>query len=305
MHEAEVEPVSEVGEQVIAEEATPVLAEEATHTASHEPVLADETVEEVAEEAAPIAAHEPVAAEEPEPVVAEAAAAVPSEEPVVAAEAAASIEPEVQKKPIVPEPAPQVESPWWLNQPSPRRERVRPPVLWKPARVWMPQPSDVSSSPSPTSPDTDPKGSAGNGSSPHHDLPTATGTSDQIEEASETLTSRLSGLRNLLFVMGVKNPHGSDEGSVRNHSADPSFRNEGPAEVLYPDPKRMATPSNIGDASPKLVTAPPQFLPPQPVVIKVDREEGASASEPPARFAPRSSFDGMELLQPKRGQFKS
>jgi hypothetical protein len=60
---------------------------------------------------------------------------------------------------------------------------------------------------------------------------------------------------------------------------------------------------SVGGASPRLITAPPEFLPPRPIVIHVDRE-GAAAGESSTRQDRRAAYDNIQILPSKRGQYK-
>jgi hypothetical protein len=128
----------------------------------------------------------------------------------------------------------------------------------------------------------------------------------EAEEAPATLTSRLSGLRNLLFVMGVKDPHGAKEQSERPASASSDFdlRNEpSAADRAFPQDADKPAPINVGGASPRLITAPPEFLPPKSIVINVDKED-AHAGESSTRQDRRAAYDEIEILPSRRGQYK-
>jgi hypothetical protein len=52
-----------------------------------------------------------------------------------------------------------------------------------------------------------------------------------------------------------------------------------------------------------LITAPPEFLPPRPIVINVDRE-GVPAGESSTRQDRRAAYDNIQILPSKRGQYK-
>jgi hypothetical protein len=56
-------------------------------------------------------------------------------------------------------------------------------------------------------------------------------------------------------------------------------------------------------ASPTLVTAPPEFLPPKPLVETTDKER-SKASAAKGRRDRRDSFDDVEILPSWRGQYK-
>ncbi|MGA2538484.1 MAG: hypothetical protein ABSF53_20920, partial [Terracidiphilus sp.] len=109
-------------------------------------------------------------------------------------------------------------APWWLNETRRQRAPNRPPVLWKPARVTMnrvpdegpvslptntaipadrPQPWSTSQQAWESVSERDSRLSSEAASQGAH--------AGEREELSPNLSSRLSGLRNLLFVLGVKN----------------------------------------------------------------------------------------------------
>jgi hypothetical protein len=58
-----------------------------------------------------------------------------------------------------------------------------------------------------------------------------------------------------------------------------------------------------GGASPRLVTASPEVLPPRPIVIDVDKLD-KTKGQPASRQDRRASFDGIEILPSKHGQYK-
>jgi hypothetical protein len=143
-----------------------------------------------------------------------------------------------------------------------------------------------------------------------YNTPRAEAVSQEVqqfeEEAPTTLSSRLSGLRNLLFVLGVKDPHGAEETPERPVGSGSNYdlRNERTAadRALAQDAAK-SVPISIGGASPRLVTAPPEFLPPKAIVVNVDREEG-NAGESATRQDRRAAYDGIEILPSRRGQYK-
>ena len=119
------------------------------------------------------------------------------------------------------------------------------------------------------------------------------------EETPGNLTSRLSGLRNLLFVLGMKDGQKGNEQSERH---------PGPGSDFDPRSERTISqgPASAGGAqgaSPRLVTAPPEFLPPKPTVIDFDKLADHKG-ESPSRKDRRAAADGVEILPSKRGQYK-
>ena len=138
------------------------------------------------------------------------------------------------------------------------------------------------------------------------------------EEIPTNLTSRLSGLRSLLFVLGVKGSPGSSPSSSPGSSAGPEDPAEGQAGSVASIGPRTERPAvdrthaqdeedaariSVGGASPRLITAPPEFLPPRPIVINVDRE-GAPAGESSTRQDRRAPYDNIQILPSRRGQYK-
>jgi hypothetical protein len=235
----------------------------------------------------------------------------------------------------LPEPAPDsaTQVPWWLSQATRQGEPYRPPVLWQPARVWMAQKADQ---------DTEPFETPARQEEPHvraaapptweristePNTPVSPNGSEaahepELDEMQTPLTSRLSGLRNLLFVLGVKNSREGDDGSQdpsgyngafdrnafgqgqpdSNHSNQANSERSNFDRANGHDWDRAAA-LNIGGAAPRLITAPPQFLPPKPAVIPITRDD-ASASESSTRPDRRATYDGVEILPSRRGQYK-
>lgn len=240
----------------------------------------------------------------------ETAAAIPVREPEVHSEAG-----EVQ-----PATEPSAEVPWWLSNVSKgHTEPTRPPLLWQPARVWSSRKPDTASEPSAADKSTWDPESGG------HESPTGSGAEQELQRSElddvpTNLTSRLSGLRNLFFVLGVKGPHGSLSGSEdsaegqagpvsSSHVSSTGLRSERPAvdriharEVQAQDAEDRERIS-VGGASPRLITAPPEFLPPRPIVINVDRE-GVPAGESSTRQDRRAAYDNIQILPSKRGQYR-
>jgi hypothetical protein len=268
--------------------------------------------------AAPSVLH-PVQEEPSFPVVAAVAAQGEPEpvkelEPVREREAIREPEPVRKPEPVQPAAIPASDLPWWLSEAPHLSTSQRPAVIWEPAKVGtsrmgstvgesvtaapglvqqqaapvaVAQPWEQVPSPAPAPVD--------------EAAPAAVQTST-LEEAPENLTSRLSGLRSLLFVLGVKGSHNGEEQAERSTPERPSF--ERPSfERTISQAAAGPSASSAQGASPRLVTAPPEFLPPKPVVIefeKLDETKGESST----RQDRRASFDGIETLPSKRGQYK-
>jgi hypothetical protein len=112
------------------------------------------------------------------------------------------------------------------------------------------------------------------------------------EEPQENLASRLSGLRSLLFVLGVKESKAEDQAPDRTRP-ERAVASQAPPAAGWP----------AQGASPRLVTAVPEVLPPRPIVIDVDKLD-ETKGQSPTRQDRRASFDGIEILPSKRGQYK-
>jgi succinoglycan biosynthesis transport protein ExoP len=272
----------------------------------------------------------PPVAFSPRPVSAPPANALPvgpeePSQPVVAAENPAS-EPELveEQEPVLarkqePEhPAVSAEpnAPWWLSE-SPRNlEPVRPPVLWQPAKVSHSRQRSDEAASAPAGPEDNPE-LRHTWPEPQHAWVTATqllerapaqtpepGVAPVTEDAPATRSSRLSGLRNLLFVLGVKNAREEEQrehqgGAATNPERKPE-RQDYERTLLE---ARETAERSIGSASPRLVTAPPEFLPPKPMVIEFDKTD-ARVGESSTRQDRRASADGVQILPSKHGQYK-
>jgi len=126
------------------------------------------------------------------------------------------------------------------------------------------------------------------------------------EENASSLATRLSGLRSLFSVLGVKD---------QPKAAAPAAKEAEVARPLEPANDRtdytkgmaltpaLATPTGSGavNASPRLVTATPEFLPPRPAVEEAENSQ-------PSRFKNRreraDDFDDVQILPSWRGQYR-
>jgi hypothetical protein len=124
------------------------------------------------------------------------------------------------------------------------------------------------------------------------------------EDNSTGLATRLSGLRSLLSMLGVKD---------RQTAAEPAAKEAEAAQPYEPAVDRaiytqamtltpaMATGSGAANASPGLVTASPEFLPPRPLVEEAENSQ-------PSRFRNRrdreDDFDDVQILPSWRGQYR-
>jgi len=233
-------------------------------------------------------------------------AAVPSQ---AAGEIAASAPAPTMSTRPAPDPASNSDVPWWLSNMPPNAEPNRPAVIWQPAKVstsrsqqdpaeqWSSAPkanppaasTDVAVQSAPEAPvaaqvrDPEPK--------PGTAVP---------EDQSAHLTSRLSGLRNLLFVLGVKDSYSPEEPAKANTAAGPSFDLR--VERTIPH-TRADEPAEMRGASPRLVTTAPEFLPPRPVVLEFEKTDPRSG-EPGTRLERRDTKDRVEILPSRRGQYR-
>jgi uncharacterized protein involved in exopolysaccharide biosynthesis len=234
-------------------------------------------------------------------------APIAKEEPVVAAvaETASPSEPEPaeEPKPLQPVTNTAQDIPWWLSDAPRNAQPARPPVLWQPAKVWtarQPSSNQEAVPDAPIAKHAEPQPSSTADPALERVPPAQESANVEAtpgpaaEQASADRTSRLSGLRNLLFVLGVKDLQSGEESSEPHSGrrSDFDLRNE-----------RTVADSSVGGASPRLVTAPPEFLPPKPVVIEFDKAE-ARLGESSMRQDRRPAADRVEILPSKRGQYK-
>jgi hypothetical protein len=216
------------------------------------------------------------------------------------------------------------EVPWWLSETPHNADPVRTAVLWQPAKIWNAQPGADEAPAAMTTP-------VPNGYSAFlHSLPSDSALADRqqtlleselnpqaanaaapryddLEDASSVQTSRLSGLRNLLFVLGVKNTQAPGEPG----DPQPFGMSNSPqcgARATYERNVGQAQENaegNVGGASagvsPGLVTAPPEFLPPK--AIEEDKTDAINEGSP-LRQDRLITADGTDILPSKRGQYK-
>jgi uncharacterized protein involved in exopolysaccharide biosynthesis len=273
-----------------------------------------------------------------------ARAGVPFVPRAVAATVASGPFPAAEKKPSVPavaaaarliepDPAQEIESvkaavnpeaglPWWLSDAPWNAEPARPPVLWQPAKMWTAHPPPAEAKARPVAPNVNPEPQQPRAGA-EQSLERAPGLHEKqrseaapgpgpeetpksgLEEAPADRNSRLSGLRNLLFVLRVKNARGGEEAAQQHSGGGSSLdsRSERQSfERTIPEAQESKA-ASLGGASPKLVTAPPEFLPPQPVVSESDKGD-ARVGESSTRQDRRAAADGVEILPSKRGQYK-
>ncbi len=113
--------------------------------------------------------------------------------------------------------------------------------------------------------------------------------------------SRLSGLRNLLVSLGrrslIEDESGDDEADT-----EPRFERATVRPVFHEAPAREKEPAGSASA-PVRVTAPPEFLPPQPAA-EADKEKEPLRPTPPVPRRERESPDEIQTLPSWRGQYR-
>jgi succinoglycan biosynthesis transport protein ExoP len=129
-------------------------------------------------------------------------------------------------------------------------------------------------------------------------------------DVPDNTAMRMSGLRNLLLSLGTKNLNMPAEG--RERSAEiPPYQEQMQRLAYgqsYPEQTHSPFMQNSGRrdaaaASPRLVTAPPEFLPPKTVADADDDEQGRKGSSIGRRDR-RDAYDDVEILPSWRGQYK-
>jgi len=128
------------------------------------------------------------------------------------------------------------------------------------------------------------------------------------EETTYNTATRMSGLRNLIFSMGLKNLNKEAKPGVEEAESapQPGKGTERPANAraFAPAPAPVSSSrSSASDASPTLVTAPPEILPPEQAAEKTDKKS-SWANKIKARRDRRDAFDDVEILPSWRGQYK-
>jgi hypothetical protein len=304
-HEKTAEPASETGNPPAVPAADPPVA-------AVESAPAASPFAEAAQRFSSALPVGPRAAFSPRPVSAPSSNALPvgPEEaltPAAPAEAPASEADAAQKHELIQPAASDV--PWWLSETPRKPDPPRPPLLWQPAKISRSHPRSEESAAATAARNDNPE--------PQQSWETATqswertpaqesesGAAPAAEDVPDPRNSRLSGLRNLLFVLGVKNAHGEQQG--KPHAGEESSSDRKTERQNYTRTvleAREIAERSIGSASPRLVTAPPEFLPPKPVVIEFDRGD-ARVGESSTRQDRRANADGIEVLPSKHGQYK-
>jgi hypothetical protein len=118
--------------------------------------------------------------------------------------------------------------------------------------------------------------------------------------------TRMSGLKNLIFSLGLKNLHQTADAGEPEAEAPPPVEpvRERPAYTrpYTPIPQHAAR-KESDSASPTLVTAPPEILPPQPMVEKTGKQHH-TPSNSSSHFDFRDTYDDVEILPSWRGQYR-
>jgi uncharacterized protein involved in exopolysaccharide biosynthesis/Mrp family chromosome partitioning ATPase len=124
-------------------------------------------------------------------------------------------------------------------------------------------------------------------------------------QTSLPIASRFDGLRNLVTVLGLREMHKTEVPPEPAPKPAPKpYRVEKLSvfeRALIPAPEPVS--ASVASASPRLVTAQPEFLPPKPLVYTpaADRRTERGASDGPER---RAGNDEVRILPSKRGQYK-
>ncbi len=113
--------------------------------------------------------------------------------------------------------------------------------------------------------------------------------------------SRLSGLRNMLVSLGrrslIEDEYGADEAG-----AEPRFE-RATVRPAYHDGPTAETEAAGSVSAPVRVTAPPEFLPPQPAA-EAEKEKEPLRPTPPVPRRERESPDEVQTLPSWRGQYR-
>jgi uncharacterized protein involved in exopolysaccharide biosynthesis len=126
------------------------------------------------------------------------------------------------------------------------------------------------------------------------------------EDSTSSLATRLSGLRSLLSVLGVKGQHEIEEPATKAPEAvrqlEPVIDRPTVARTIMMAPAAATLGANSAvSASPKLVIAAPEFLPPKPVE---EEKENSRASRFKNRRDRLDDDDDLQILPSWRGQYK-
>lgn len=215
------------------------------------------------------------------------------------------------------------EAPWRPSDKLRNTEPPRPPLLWHPAKAGTPRGPSSDGEPLPITQELNPETRQIWAAAAHswervpilNELPRAEAALEGLqkfglEKAPAPLASRLSGLRNLFFVLGVKKAHSGEEEADQHADAesilDP-WQDAGTQvatlERTISQAARNAAAAGSDGASPAQLTLPAEFYPPKPVVIEFD-EPDDPAGESSMRQDRRAPFDGVDILPSRHGQYK-
>ena len=125
------------------------------------------------------------------------------------------------------------------------------------------------------------------------------------EEGHYDAARRMSGLRNLILSLGLKNPNQLAEPVAREAEAPLPAEPRQQRPVYARPTAPVATAARPEDAgnSTTLVTAPPEFLPPKPAVEKTETQH-SRANNSVSRRDRRDAYDDVEILPSWRGQYR-
>ena len=207
-------------------------------------------------------------------------------------------------EPAAPEAKPAEDLPWWLSEAPRHAEPVRPPVLWQPAKIWTAHQQETEAEPLAGQASLSPEAAQTGAPVAETALTPMKAQESALEETSGNRASRLSGLRNLLFVLGVKDEQeGADAGERTEGGPGFEPRNGRGSQERTIEQILEAAPGIGRGTAARQVTAAPEFLPPKPVVIEFHKAD-SNLSDSSARQDRRASADGVEILPSKRGQYK-
>jgi hypothetical protein len=130
----------------------------------------------------------------------------------------------------------------------------------------------------------------------------------ETEETPYNAATRMSGLRNLMFSLGLQNLHKAAKPEDEGAESAPQPGRETERQVNARSFAASSAPVSLSrsgesNTSPTLVTAPPEILPPEPTSDKTDKGRSWS-SKGKARRDRRDAYDDVEILPSWRGQYK-
>ena len=131
-----------------------------------------------------------------------------------------------------------------------------------------------------------------------------------LDESQFAEASRLSGLRSVLFSLGLKNLNKTRESASLDDEPLPAFLNEqerqihGHAFGPFPEPFSSSVAPTKDNAAAIHVTAIPEFLPPREFIPAGGKDQAQSADGATHRDR-RDAYDEVEILPSWRGQYKT